>query len=177
MSAERNAQATDPFRNAIRALISRATVRRANAVLWQFVGAAKNALSAEVFYGVGICALPAKGGKPEAIVVNVGGADAPVIIATRDEKTRASVVPSGIKAGETVIYSEGVIVYLRKDSVEIRTPSGTAKRLLTVDDATSLKQAIANAAVAAGDGGATFKTNIGNNLDSWPTGTTILKGQ
>ena len=172
MSTARHAQATDPFRNALRALVRRVTVKRASAVLWQIVDAARDVVSREVFYGVGICSLPPTSGKPEAILINVGGADAPVIIATRDEKTRAAVVPTDLKAGETVIYSEGVIVYLKKDGVEIRTPNGVAKSLATKDDVKALADFV-NTLFVGGTGSAVIPANTVPR----PAGTTILKGQ
>lgn len=175
-TTERHAQATDPFRNALRALIRRVTVKRASAVLWQIVDAAKDVVSREVFYGVGICALPPKSGKPEAILINVGGADAPVIIATRDEKTRGAVVPNDIKAGETVIYSEGVIVYLKKDSVEIRTPEGEAKQLAFSDELAALRTYVL-AHTHGAPGGTTTAPSFPTTPPSAPTGTTILKGE
>lgn len=181
MTVERNARVTDPFIGAMRGLVRRMSVSRAGAVLWQLVGFRvgrhQEAQTAEVFHGVGIHSIPSANGKPEAIVINIGGAAAPVIIATRDEATRAATTPHDMVAGETVIYSEGAIVYLRNGTVEVRTPAGAAKRLLTVDDGAALKQAIATAAVVATDGGAALKANIVGNLSSWPTGTTVLKGQ
>lgn len=177
MSIEDLAKATDPFRNAVRGLLRRVSISRAAAVLWQFAGVNKSdAASVEVFYGVGVCALPARSGKPEAILVNVGGASAPVIIATRDEKTRAAVVPSDLKAGETVIYSEGVIVYLKKDSVEIRTPEGEAKQLAFRDELAALRTYVL-AHTHGAPGGTTTAPSFPTTPPSAPTGTTILKGE
>jgi hypothetical protein len=183
MSVERHAKATDPDANARRGSVRRMIVSRAGAVLWQLVGFAvgqrkETTRGVEVFHGVGFTAIPSKDGKPEAIVLNVVDAAAPVIVAARDEKTRAAVVPSDLGAGDTCVFGDGAIVVLRSNgTVEIRTPQGAAKRLLTVDDGAALKNAISSAAVVATDGGAALKTNILANLTTWPVGTTVLKAE
>lgn len=178
MSVERFARVTDPESNARRGSIRRMVVSRAGAVLWQLlgftVGGKKEATRGiEVFHGVGITAIPASDGKPEAIVINVVDANAPVIIATRDEKTRAAVVPSGMNAGETCVYSGAAIVYLKVDgTVEIRTPGGTASRLATVEDVEALAEFV-NGLFVGGSGSAVIPANTVPR----PTGTTVLKGE
>lgn len=178
MSVERFARVTDPEANARRGSIRRMVVSRAGAVLWQLlgftVGGKKEATRGiEVFHGVGITAIPAADGKPEAIVINVVDANAPVIIATRDEKTRASVVPSGMKAGETCIYSGAAIVYLKADgTVEIRTPAGVAGALATKADVKELADFV-NTLFVGGTGSAVIPPNTVPR----PTGTTVLRGE
>jgi phage gp45-like len=178
MSVERFARVTDPDLNAQRGAIRRMVVSRASTVLWQLLGFTverkkETTRGVEVFHGVGISAIPSESGKPEAIVVNVGGATAPVVIASRDEKTRAAMVPSGMKAGETCIYSEGAVIYVRADgTVEVRTPAGTAKSLATKDDVKLLADFV-NTLLVGGTGSAVIPPNTVPR----PTGTTVLKGQ
>ena len=54
--------------------------------------------------------------------------------------------------------------------------AGGSSALAVASDLSTLKSAISGAAVAAGDGGATFKANIIAALSGWPHPTTILKG-
>ncbi len=177
--------ATNPALIAARGLVRRLAVSKAAALLWDLLGVrvgtsstARERIKAEPFYGIGIMALPSNGGAPEAIVLNVAGALAPVIVAARDAKAQQAAVPSNMSAGEVCVYSDGAIVYVRANgTVEVRTPSGTAKRLLTVEDGAALKQAISTAATGTSDGGAAFKANLTANLNGWPTGTTVLKGE
>lgn len=184
MSVERDSMATSPEANSLRGLVRRMTVSRGAAVIWQLLGLKlpkkrAETIEAEVFHGVGICAIPAEGGSPEAILINVGGASAPVIIATRDEKTRAAVVPAGMKAGETCIYSAGSLVYLRNGTVEVRTPSGSARRLAFLDELVALRTYVL-AHVHTG-----VTTGSGNTLvpapspppPAAPSGTDVLRGQ
>ena len=177
--------ATNPALIAARGLVRRLAVSKAAALLWDLLGVqvgtsptARERIKAEPFYGIGIMALPSTNGAPEAIVLNVSGAQAPVIVAARDAKAQQAAVPSTMVAGDVCLYSDGAIVYVRANgTVEIRTASGEAKRLMTVDDGAALKQAISTAATGANDGGAAFKSNLTANLTTWPTGTTVLKGQ
>lgn len=63
------------------------------------------------------------------------------------------------------------------DITSTQIEAGGASALALLNDLDILKTAIASAAVSGGDGGATFKTNIGAYLTSHPfAGTTVLKG-
>ncbi len=140
MNVREHNRVIDPARNAIRGIVRRMIVSRAAAVIWQIAGVrfldgSTETNEAEVFQGIGFSSLPPLDGAPEAIVLNVGGPNAPAIVATRDEKTRAQVVPSTMAAGETVTYSVATIVYQRSTGkVEIRTPDGTAVPLALKSD-------------------------------------------
>lgn len=64
-------------------------------VLWQLAGVrsydgSQETRQVEPFSGIGFYSRPSSSGAPEAIAVMVGDANAPVIVATRDEKTRAA---------------------------------------------------------------------------------------
>lgn len=172
----------------IRGMIRRLAVKLTDGVLWQLVGqrggqGGDEVVHLEVFPGIGIYARPPASGAPEAIAAAIAGAPkARVVIATRDEATRQAVVaalPDGeIGEGETIVYTPSVVIHLRaNNTVEIRTLAGTAKRLLTEDDAQALKGAIENAGTTGGDGGAAFKVALLENLEDWPAGTTVLKAE
>ncbi|MGL5361517.1 MAG: hypothetical protein ACRDBH_01460 [Bosea sp. (in: a-proteobacteria)] len=154
---------------------------RMAAAVWQVfgvrIGAQREVLDGvEVFHGVGVAAIPAADGRPEAIVVNVGDARLPVIVATRDEKTRALVVPSSMAAGDTCIYSAGAIVYVRADgTVEVRSPDGVAKKLALHDELVSLRSYVLTHIHAVTGGATGAPTTL--PLPAVPVGTQVLKGE
>ena len=172
-------EATSPALIALRGMVRRMVVAKAGALLWDLLGvqvgttaATRERPKAEAFYGIGIAALPAANGRPEAIVLNVGAAKAPVIVAARDAKTQQEVVPT-LAAGDICVYSSGAIVHVRADgTVEIRTPNGVAKRLATVDDVNALAVFVNNLAV-----GGTGSAVIPPNTVPRPVGTQVLKGE
>lgn len=165
-------------------MVRRMAIGVTSRALWQVIGhrlidsADIETRDAAPFSGIGFYARPPSSGKPEAVVVYTGGDGAsPTIVAVRDEKTRAAVAGQ-IAAGETMVFNAAAVVYLRADgTIEIRSASGTALALPTLADVVAIKSAIAGAAVVAGDGGATFKTNIVAALAGWPTGTTKLRAE
>lgn len=121
---------TDAARTALRSLVRRvvATVTNAGSV-WNFRGyvdAAGNQETfdrVEVFQGIGFSARPAAGGRPEAIVLNVGGGKGhPVAVATRDRR----LVVEGLAEGETAIHNAaGAVVILKADgAIEITPAAG-----------------------------------------------------
>ncbi len=161
-------------------------------VLWQLrgftlPGADPEVFPAEPFTGIGIYARPPAGSKPEAIVVNVGGATAPVIIAVRDEQTRAAAA-GNIAAGETMVYTPLAMLYLKSDgTIEARSLTGTAGELATKQDLAILRAALDTAVIALGANGAAA---VGVAMDvavaalpvppappTWPIGTKKLKGE
>lgn len=164
------------------ALVQRMAITLTAEVLWQLAGfrlpdGSQQVIKAEPFTGIGFFSRPPSSGEPEAIVVNVEGASAPMIIAIRDEKTRAAIV-GALLQGETAMYTDKSLFKINADgTMEGRSANGTAHFLGTVPDLATLKDAIAGAAVVAGDGGAAFKANLLAALSNWPTGTTKLKGE
>ena len=178
-----HARATDPLARLLRGLVRRFSVSTTRGALWQLLGLRgldgdDEVTSVEVFHGIGIAARPPASGKPEAIVVNVGGAKAPVIVATRDQKTLDAVLADvgELEAGSTLVYAAGAVIYVRANgTVEIRTPGGTAGALALEANLTALRAAIQGAVISPGDGGAALKTAI--LAASWTTGTTVLKGE
>jgi phage gp45-like len=141
-TVEFHSRVMDAARGAMKGAIRRMVVSKAAVGLWQLAGiriyGKVETFEAEQFGGIGLYALPPTDGVPEAVVVMTGDANAPVIVATQDEKTRAAVMPAGFAAGETVLYSVASLLYLKDGRIEARTPSGTAKQLVTLDDLNAL---------------------------------------
>lgn len=119
--------------------VSRVVISYTAKALWQVTGArlldtVRPTRDIEPFTGIGFFARPASGGKPEAIVINVGDAQAPVIIAVRDEATRQKVA-GGLKEDETAAFNSQCIVYIKADgTIEARTASGVAVPLALKTD-------------------------------------------
>jgi hypothetical protein len=144
-SVKELARATDPMLRRLAGLVRRMAVGATAKILWQLTGVRgldgkSPPIEVEVFSGLGIYARPATNGQPEAIVVNVGGAKLPVIVATRDAKSLQAMIgelDGKPAAGELVLFppAGGAVIYCKADgTVEIRTPGGTASRLATLDD-------------------------------------------
>jgi phage gp45-like len=134
-------------------------------------------VNAEPFTGFGFFSRPPSSGEPEAIVTSLGDASASVIVAVRDEKTRAAVV-GDLKVGETAMYNAKAVVYAKDDgTIEARSVDGAATELSTKADLATLKDAITNATVVAQDGGASFKSTLLLALKDWPAGTKTFKAE
>jgi phage gp45-like len=143
---------------------------------------------AEVFSGIGFYSRPADGGKPEAFAIFTGdGGGNPVVVATRDEATRAASV-GDLAAGETAIYTDKAVVIVKADgSIEARSVGGVAVELATKADLAKLESAILGATVVGGDGGASLRTTMSAGLPTslhgaggttpWPAGTSKFKAE
>jgi phage gp45-like len=184
VTVQGDAARTDPALQRLRGLVRRLIATATRLPRWQLRGVrgvdgASEVVQAEVFQGVGFAARPPASSAAEVIAVNVDGqAKAPVVVATRDEKTAAAVRAAigGLGPGDTLVYNAGVVVFLRSDgTVEIRSTGGTAVALALRSDLEALRTAIQNTMIAPGDGGAALKTAI--LAASWTTGTTVLKGE
>jgi phage gp45-like len=121
-------------------MVRRMAVTVTSRPFWQVVGnllldnVTKETRNAEPFTGIGFYSRPAANSNPEAIVVNIGGAaENPVIIATRDEKTRAKF--ANINQDETIVFNSRVSVLLTKDDkVAITAHNITGLRNLAFQD-------------------------------------------
>jgi hypothetical protein len=118
----------DPFRARVAGSIRRMAITLTAKVLWQLTGhtidGVVEVLRAEPFTGIGFYSRPPATGKPEAIVANLIDADAPVVIAARDEKTRAAAVGE-IEADETAVYNSLAILHFKEDgTIEARPVGG-----------------------------------------------------
>lgn len=181
--------ATDSMLHRFGSLIRRMTVTVTSRPIWKLLGvrgfAGDEVVDAEAFLGIGFYARPPASGKPEAIVVNVGDAKAPIVVAARDEKTFANIRTllgaNRPAAGEVVVFNANVVVYLKSDgAVEIRTPSGTAKRLATIDDLEALRNwAASHTHPVATTGSSTAQTGTAAApaAPPEPAGTTVLRGE
>lgn len=101
-------------------LIRRMAVTISDAARWQLLGqrggqGGDETVEVENFSGIGFYARPpSSGGKPEAIVAAIGGAKAQVIVATRDEATRAAMA-GGIDDDETAVYNSHALLLVKAD--------------------------------------------------------------
>lgn len=173
MTVKDLAKVTDPFMRRVAATARRFVVSGSRAI-WQLTGVQlldgnRETFLAEAFTGIGFYSRPSATGKPEAVTVAVGGANAPVIIATRDEQTRAAV--ADINADETATFNSQAIVLIKADgTIEIRSASGTAVPLATLADLQALKtwlDAHTHASLGA----------VPAPLSPTPSGTTVIKGE
>lgn len=166
---------TNPLLRRLAGMVRRFTVTATQGV-WRLTGAVmidgqRETVNAEPFTGIGFYSRPSANGKPEAIVVNVGGPKGPVVVAARDEQTRASV--ADINADETAVFNSAALVYVKADgTIEIRTKNGSAVALAKNSDLNSLREFCA-AQLYGGTGSA-----LGVGAPTTPyTGTTCIKGE
>ncbi|MDQ3153625.1 MAG: hypothetical protein M3R63_18565 [Actinomycetota bacterium] len=138
-TAAEHAKTTDPLLRKLAGALRRMTVDLSTGVLWKLLGHAAVAErpKAEVFSGVGFYARPPAGVVAEVVVANIGGADHPVVIASRDEATRAAI--ADIDEGETATFNDQTIVVHRADgTIEARSANGVAVALATKADIDAL---------------------------------------
>jgi phage gp45-like len=171
---------TDPTLISIKGMIRRMIISTTTKVLWRLDGfkfpdGTTERSDVENFAGIGFYAKPPSNSKAEAIVVNVGGASSPAIVATRDEATRQAVA-GNIAADETSVHNSKAVIHIKANgTVEIRSALGVALPLATLADLDALKAVFAACVIVPTDGGAAIKAAIAANWD--PTGTTKLKGE
>lgn len=180
-SKEALLESTDPRWIRVAGMVRRMAISLTTKVLWQLVGVqlpdgnggkVKETINAEAFTGIGFFARPPSSGKPEAIVVSLGDASAPMIIAVRDEKTRAAIVGS-LEAGETAMYNDRALVYVKSDgSIEARSAGGTAAPLATKADLTALANFVQGLLV-----GGSGSAPIPPGTVPQPTGTLKFKAE
>ncbi len=178
-------EATDPRWIRVAGMIRRMAISLTTQVLWQLAGfrlpdGSREVTKAEAFTGIGFFARPPSSGEPEAIIVSLGDASAPMIVAVRDEKTRAAVM-GALQIGETAMYTDKAVVYLKSDgTIEARSGGGGAAPLATKADLDALKNAILGWAPVPTDGGAALKVALVKLFTGppvWPAGTTRLKAE
>lgn len=171
---------TNPDKRSLRSMVRRLAVVATSRVLWQLTGVRNldgttEALSVEVFPGIGFYARPPAGSKPEAVVVNVGGANAPAIVATRDEQTRKAV--ADLAEDEAAMFNSTGGVFVKADgTIEARSVAGTAVALATKADVDNLKAwlvAHTHAGVTTGVG----TSAVAALTPPVVTGTTKLRGE
>jgi phage gp45-like len=176
-SKEALLESTDPRWIRIAGMIRRMAISLTTKVLWQLVGfrlpdGSQEVLNAEAFTGIGFFSRPPRSGEPEAIVVSVGDANAPMIIAMRDEKTRAKIV-GALKVGETAMYNALSLFHIKDDgSMEARSATGAAGELATKADVTALANFVQGLFV-----GGQGSIKVPDGTVPQPTGTQKFKAE
>lgn len=142
----------------LRSMVRRMAITLTQELRWQLLGqrggtGGDEVVEVEPFTGVGFFSRPPESGsRPEAIMLQVGSAKHPVIVATRDEDVRRQI--ANLQADETAIFTSKATVVIKADgSVEIRSAAGAASALATKADIDALKSWIAShthAGVTAG---------------------------
>lgn len=125
------ARAIDPDRVGAFGAVRRMAITLTAKALWQLAGfvidGKTEVVKAEPFTGIGIAARPPASGKPEAIVIMVGDANNPMVIAVRDEKTRAAIA-GALAADETMLFNSKAFVHVKASGkVEVGTKLGAAE--------------------------------------------------
>lgn len=176
---------TDPLLQQLRGMVRRFAITLTSKALWQLAGfrqadGSTETRQVEVFSGIGFYARPPSSGSPEAIAVMVGDASVPMIVATRDEKTRAAVA-GNVQPGETAMFTPLAIVYMKSDgTIEVRSVSGTAKPLAVNAELAGLISVLDGWTPVPNDGGAALKTAFSAYKlahPGWPLGTQKIKGE
>lgn len=184
-TVEQLAQSTNPALVRAFGAIRRFAVTLTDRAIWQVAGVlmpdGRETLRAEVFGGVGFSARPPSDSDAEAIVAMGGGATNPVIVAVRDEKTRAAVA-GDLQPDESAMFNSQAIIVTKADgTIEARSANGTAVELALKSDLDALRAALLTAVIALGANGAAavvaaMDTALGVSAP-WPVGTTKLKGE
>lgn len=152
------ARVTNPILRLVQSMARRMAIKLSSGTLWQVAGgrdAEGNTETHQVenFSGIGFYARPPSGGKPEAVVIWLGGHRSPTIVATRDEATRQAMAAIG--EDEAVVYNSKSMVLIKANgAIEVRSANGLAVPLATKIDLDILKAAIATAPIALGAAGA-----------------------
>ena len=172
----------DPALVTAKGAVRRMAISLTSRVLWQLTGfrlpgaggsTTTETQTAEPFTGIGFYARPPTSGKPEAIVIMVNDGQNPVVVAVRDEKTRAAIA-GALEANETAVFNSAAIVHVKADgTIEARSASGVAVPLATLADVQAMRSTY-NGHQHLETGGT---TNVTTSLMAAPTGTTVLKGE
>lgn len=103
--------------------------------IWELIGhkmqdaRTRETRRAPNFSGIGFYARPHPGAKTDAFAGFVGGSQNPVIVATRDEATRARV--ANIAPDETAMFNTLAIAVCRNGGTfEVKAPGGTPQRTM-----------------------------------------------
>lgn len=180
--SEEHALETSTFRRFVYGMIRRMAVSLWSGVKWRLTGQRNQNgevenVDAEPFTGIGFYSKPDADGKPECIMVCVGGAKHTAIVATRDEAVRR-MWDTEVADGETAIFTKLACVIVKADgTIHAKSLGGTPQSLITVGDIEAFKNTITSWTPVANDGGAALKTALTSLFSSWPTGTFVLKGE
>lgn len=173
---ERMRQALDPFRASVTTMARRMVVTLSSRALWQLAGYRAPDVSevlsgVEVFAGIGFHSRPPSSGKPEAIVIMLGAdATTPVVVAVRDEATRAAV--AALLENESMVFNTLACMHVTQSGkVEARSVEGVAVPLATLADMQALRTwLLAHTHTSGGSGTPSTPPPV-------PTGTAVLRGE
>ncbi len=163
------ARAADPLLRQLMGQIRHFAIELTEGVLWRLRGydEVDEAPRANVFTGIGFYSRPSSSGSPECIAV--GDARAPVVVATRDEKTRAAVAQ--LEQDETATFnSQTIFKHRANGKCEARSVGGVAEPLSTHDDLVRFKAALDSVA-GANPQLTALKTALEALIPAWPAGT------
>lgn len=178
-------RSTDPLVTYVKSMVRRMTITLTGTAgalkaLWQVTGvdlpSGTETTKAENYSGgIGLAARPPASNKPQAIVLMVGDAGAPVIVAAVDRATR-DVVAGALKADETMLHNSKAFVHVKDDgTIEARSKLGVAVPLATkadVDALITLYNLHVHVSAAP-----TNPTSVPATLSPLSTGTLKLKGE
>lgn len=152
MNGERStadhAEGSKPRWRGVAGMLRRMVVTLTAGGRWQLRGfAALRELvpDVEVFQGIGFWARPPAPANPrrptvEAIVLNLGDSDAPIVVAIRDEQTRAAVA-AALEADTTLVYNSAVRAELTPaGKIKLCTHGGTPAPFATLEDIEQLRR-------------------------------------
>ena len=140
----------------------------------------------ELMQHYGFASIPVNGAEGVRVSVFSDG-DHGVVVVLDDRRYRPTLAD-----GEVAVYhKDGAIVHFKADGSIAIVPSGSGLVHVGADpgaefialatkvatELTALKSAISGAAVAGGDGGATFKSNILAALTAWPGDVAATKAK
>lgn len=116
---------TSPAARDALGMIRRMAITLTDGAFWQVVGhllfdgVTREPKQVEPYTGVGFYSRPAPGSNAEAIVVHVGGAQNPAIVATRDEDLRKKVFPSSAPMGqdEAAAFNTQAVMHVKAGKV------------------------------------------------------------
>lgn len=158
----------------LRGRLRRMAIKVTSRVLWQLVGHrtedGQETVDVEVFPGVGFYARPKATDRAEAVVVHIGGATHPAIVATRNEDVRKAIAALG--EDETAMFNSQATVHVIGGEIHIRTKDGTAVQIPRFADVQSMRNALSAHTHPHGDP----TTGPGPTLVV-PTPLDVLKGE
>jgi phage gp45-like len=129
-----------------RTMLRRLAVKVTTKALWQLLGHDDETEDAvEVFSGIGFYSRPSDDGSPEVVLAKIGGSsDHPVIVATRDERTRQALEEArDLAKDESIVFNSLAFVRVKADgTIEAASAGGTAVALATKADVDALQVAI-----------------------------------
>lgn len=190
---------TSPRERDLSGMIRHMAIALTDGVFWQVAGhllldgLTRETKKAEPFSGVGFYSRPAPGSNAEAILVHVGGAENPTIVATRDEDLRKKVFPTTapMLQDEAATFNTKAMMYITSASKVIACLVGhaaSAVGLAKTSELNNLRAFVVQQFSAPGHthtlvSGGTVTTGVVPVIlpvaapASDYTGTTVLKGE